>query len=713
MTPGRRFRNTAILAGLLTATATPAIAQIQFETIHEFTQGPGSVHGRLVQAADGNLYGVAAVGGVYGGGTAFVIRRVAGEWTPAVTLHDFRAAEGTAPVGGLIEASPGILLGTTASNGAFGGGTIFRLSVAGAFQVLASFNPAVHGAGPIAELTRGVDLNFYGTTPGGGAGGRGTVFRLTPSGALTVMHAFAGPDGATPTGALAVGLDGHFYGSTYAGGAENAGTVFRMTRLGAFTQLHSFRSRFGMKHPTGRVTLGQDGALYGAVPGFDCSIVCANPGLFRVALDGTVALRPSSWSGGPGTGVVAAPDGWLYGTRDGGAQVYRVRPGIPPPGESQEENVVPPFPPHATGYGGFATLLLADDGRFYKGTSLAGTGGYGTVFSASSSGDVRVVHSFSSEGFHPTGTLLRGQDGALFGSTYAGGREPFGTVFALHPGLAFETLADFPSGHGNPLGDLLTYGSGMLLPTTARIMTYVNGAFTMLSQSTPVGSPAVAGDGTVYAANMVEQIVRADTEQLVYQFPFGTVPTGLIESEGVLYGVTRSGGVHGRGTVFSLTLDGTLTTLHHFSGPDGQWPFAALAVTSDGTLVGTTVAGGDTSASSEGNGTIFKVARDGSSFATLHAFGPGEGRQPIARLTDAGGGVFFGTTFSGGAGFGTVFAVSLDGAFGTVHTFVPGQGALPYGGVTFGSDGALYGTTVVGGRGNVGTIFAIRGLPLR
>ena len=69
---------------------------------------------------------------------------------------------------------------------------------------------------------------------------------------------------------------------------------------------------------------------------------------------------------------------------------------------------------------------------------------------------------------------------------------------------------------------------------------------------------------------------------------------------------------------------------------------------------------------------------------------------------------YYGTTFTGGLGYGTVFAVSDDGTFETVHQFAPGEGAFPYAGVTQGADGALYGTTVFGGRANVGTIFRLR-----
>src|SRR5687767_5217540 len=216
----RRVRPALVLSAIAACSlsARPAIAQPQFETVHEFMQGPGQVYGRLLQALDGNLYGVTFEGGAYSGGTVFVLRRSAGQWLPGATVHDFQPSEGTHPIGGLIAGAFGQLYGTTSSDGAFGGGTVYRISIFGGFQVLASLNPLVHGSTPITELTRGADLNFYGTALNSGPRGAGTVFRITPAGTLTVLHAFGGDDGAQPAGALALAPDGNLYGTTWSGG---------------------------------------------------------------------------------------------------------------------------------------------------------------------------------------------------------------------------------------------------------------------------------------------------------------------------------------------------------------------------------------------------------------------------------------------------------------------------------------------------------------
>src|SRR5262249_14920060 len=80
-------------------------------------------------------------------------------------------------------------------------------------------------------LAQGPDGNFYGTTFRGGPGGSGTVFRVTPAGALTTLVS----DQANPAAGLVVGNDGLLYGMTGAAGAFGFGTVFKMTTGGVLT----------------------------------------------------------------------------------------------------------------------------------------------------------------------------------------------------------------------------------------------------------------------------------------------------------------------------------------------------------------------------------------------------------------------------------------------------------------------------------------------
>src|SRR5262249_54400673 len=119
------------------------------------------------------------------------------------------------------------------------------------------------GSTPRDGLLDGDDGNFYGTTVGGGAGNVGTVFRMTPAGALTTLFSFSNTNGANPLGGLIFGKDGFLYGTTGFGGTNlGFGTVFKITTNGDLTTLYSFHGTDG-EEPSFRLTFGNDGKLYG------------------------------------------------------------------------------------------------------------------------------------------------------------------------------------------------------------------------------------------------------------------------------------------------------------------------------------------------------------------------------------------------------------------------------------------------------------------
>jgi uncharacterized repeat protein (TIGR03803 family) len=139
------------------------------------------------------------------------------------------APEGSA---GLIQATDGNIYGTTALGGTDNFGTIFMVTPDGTETVLYAFKSGAtrltvgpDGAEPAAGVTEGSDGNFYGTAAAGGANGGGTLFRLTPTGAFTVLYSFGHFDGPDTT--LVQGSDGNLYGATYGGGANNLGYFFR------------------------------------------------------------------------------------------------------------------------------------------------------------------------------------------------------------------------------------------------------------------------------------------------------------------------------------------------------------------------------------------------------------------------------------------------------------------------------------------------------
>jgi uncharacterized repeat protein (TIGR03803 family) len=151
-----------------------------------------------------------------------------------MVLHSFGSSssgDGIQPNIRLIFGSDGNLYGTTTNGGASGLGTVFKVTPAGAETVLYSFaEQPGDGNNPEGGLVQGSDGNFYGTTAFGGANDLGIVFKLTPDGVETVLYSFTGSpdDGSRPIGNMVEGSDGNLYGTTSNGGASNKGTFFRI-----------------------------------------------------------------------------------------------------------------------------------------------------------------------------------------------------------------------------------------------------------------------------------------------------------------------------------------------------------------------------------------------------------------------------------------------------------------------------------------------------
>lgn len=188
----------------------------------------------------------------------------------------------------------------------------------------------------------------------------------------------------------------------------------------------------------------------------------------------------------------------------------------------------------------------------------------------------------------------------------------------------------------------------------------------------------------------------------------GYKPVGglLLAPDGAFYGVTEFGGTNYSGEIFRVTTGGQFSVIHYFGFEDnnGGYPQAGLSLGSDGALYGTTSAFGP-----DGNGTVFRVTTNGV-LTTLHAFvGDNEGANCSASLTLAPDGSFYGDTTGGGPdGYGTVFNVTTNGVLTTLYSFTNGlDGADPSSPLTWAADGTLYGQAPFGGSASAGTIFRI------
>ena len=238
-------------------------------TLHSFCGQSGCPDGAnplgLIRTSNGDFYGTTYNGGSSGYGTMFKV-------TPGgklTTLHTFCSQNGCPdggnPLDGLIQVTNGAFYGTTYSGGANGYGTVFTITPAGALTTLHSF-AGTDGASPDAGLTQSTNGNFYGTTYSGGANGYGTVFAITPRGTLTTLHSFDSTDGAQPRAELIQATDGNFYGTTYSGGINNCGTVFEITPGGSLTTIFSFCGQTNCTdgdNPAGGLIQATSGDFYG------------------------------------------------------------------------------------------------------------------------------------------------------------------------------------------------------------------------------------------------------------------------------------------------------------------------------------------------------------------------------------------------------------------------------------------------------------------
>jgi uncharacterized repeat protein (TIGR03803 family) len=217
------------------------------------TFGPGTgLHpfGGLIADSNGNLYGTAANGGAYGGGT--VVELAKGS-TTLTTLASFGNGSGINPRSALIMDASGNLYGTTS-------GTVFELA-AGTATITTL---ALVGGTPAGALVMDASGNLYGVTEYGGSSGDGTVFELAKgSSAITTLASFNGTDGAYPESGLVMDGSGDLYGTAFQGGASNQGTVFELPYgSGTITTLASFDGTDGA-NPRGTLVMDSSGDLYG------------------------------------------------------------------------------------------------------------------------------------------------------------------------------------------------------------------------------------------------------------------------------------------------------------------------------------------------------------------------------------------------------------------------------------------------------------------
>ncbi|MFZ0136564.1 MAG: choice-of-anchor tandem repeat GloVer-containing protein [Candidatus Sulfotelmatobacter sp.] len=414
----RGWKTACLIVALWAATGIASQAQT-FTNLATFDITNGAYpYGVLVQGLDGDFYGTTRQGGrqlcIGGCGTVFKV-------TPGGTLtttHDFVATDGYYPEAGLVLGMNGNFYGATEYDSQCES-TFFEITPGGALTTLYQdcTDDQRYITSSLVQDT--VDGNFYGTTLTGATNlvsstvagcsdyygdGCGTVFKITPSGTLTMLHSFCNfkgcPDGALPTAPLVQAGNGLLFGTTTSGGGDycglgtcGPGTVFEIGTEGSFKVVHEFLTTDIDVDPVAGLVLGSDGDFYGTS---ELGGHSSWGTIYKITATGTVTTLHS----------------------------FDLADGASPTG----------------------TLIQATDGNFY-GTTMkggpfsclaGGENGCGTIFEITPDGTFTTLHSFdgTDDGQFPYAGLVQGTDGDLYGTTHGFiGSHRFGTVFRLSLGL--------------------------------------------------------------------------------------------------------------------------------------------------------------------------------------------------------------------------------------------------------------------------------------
>lgn len=569
--------------------------------------------------------------------------------------------------------------------GGKGFGILYSIDpVSGNYSKIKEFNKA-DGQEPGSRLLLKNDGKLYGMTAGGGLYNRGVIFSIDPiTSFYTIVKNFDGTYGGDPSGGLTEGVDGKLYGMTRGGGLYSAGVIFSFdVNTSTYTKLKDFNTVDG-NYPVGSLTLATDGKFYGLTHSGGSQnsgvIFSFNP-LTNLYIK--IADLTASTGSYPYGSLLEATNGKLYGMAISGGifdngTVFYFDPSTSAVIKIKDLNT-------SSGYGPFGSLTQGIDGKIYGMTKEGGSHGAGVIFSVDLSMNIySKLHelSYSSAGV-PYGSLIFDQNGKMYGTTASGGSYNSGIIFSFdQANNAFIKLKDFGSPNGlNPMGSLIQASDKKLYGTTT--------------------SGGVNSGGVIFSYSLA-----TGTFSKLKDFPVSFNPSSkLLEgSDGKLYGVS-SYSENQTGVLYSFDrLNMALNTLVEFNVNSslGSQPFGALVQSTNGKLYGMTYTGGN-----ENKGVIYSFDPTSSTYNKVKDFNGLDGSYPVGNLIEVNGKLYGMTSSGGSENAGVLFSFDpVNSIYNVLKNLEINEGGYGNGSLLLTTNGKLYGMTTAGGDNNYGVIFS-------
>lgn len=499
----RKFRSNYLLAVIAMTITTIAATSASAQTYNKLYTWPEDTRndtgvglaGITTQGRDGNIYGTTGDDNSNAAGSAFKMTP-AGTYTRIYSFCSLMScADGSGPWGGLNLGKDGNFYGTTTGGGTKAAGTVFRLTPTGALSTIWNFDNGPDAGAPWYPPLQGLDGNLYGVSNTIYSGDYGSFYKLVPTATPPYKESvpvdFNYTNGNDPN-LPAQGTDGNFYGSTVSGGTKGLGVVYRTTASGVITVLHNFTGYpTDGTYPLGALVQGNDGAFYGVTYQGGATNIGT---VFKITSSGTYTLL-HSFAGAPNDGTYP---------RSG--------------------------------------LILGSDGNFYGTTLNGGKANAGMIYRMTPAGQVTILYSLCSQtscadGFSPVVPLLQHTNGKFYGST--SGNSLGGSYFySLNVGLApFVKIVNWSAKVGTTV-ELL--GQGFLGTTKVSFngvsATFNNASDTYMTATVPPG----AKTGKVTVTTFTESMTSNRAFLVVPVISSFTPASGIVGSKITITGVSLS-----------------------------------------------------------------------------------------------------------------------------------------------------------------------------